>query len=261
MRILITAGGTTEKIDEVRHITNQSTGSLGRAIAEAFLRFEQVEKIIYICGKNAVLPEPLDRVEVKRVLNVEDLKNAVLETLARQRVDGIVHCMAVSDYAVSAVTTTSVVRRQMEDKLAGLDKTDPEFDRKVSELAACCLLEKNDLAGSGKISSDMEDLVILMRKTPKIIGLFHEIQPQAVLVGFKLLNRVPAETLLEAGFALMRKNRCDFVFANDLSELSPGEHTGYFLRPDQTCQRITGRRQIAEQIASEVVREAEKRGG
>lgn len=261
MRILITAGGTTEKIDEVRHITNQSTGSLGRAIAEAFLRYRQVEKIIYICGKNAVLPDTLDRVEVKRILNVEDLQNAVLQTLAEQTVDGIVHCMAVSDYAVSAVTTTPVVRQKMQEKLAALDKADPEFDRKAAELAGTCLLEKNDLAGSGKISSDMEDLIILMRKTPKIIGLFHELQPGAVLVGFKLLNHVPAETLLEAGFALMRKNRCDFVFANDLAELSPGEHKGYFLEPDGTCARLTGREQIAKRIASDVIRKAEQRGG
>ncbi|WP_368262236.1 phosphopantothenoylcysteine decarboxylase domain-containing protein, partial [Enterococcus gallinarum] len=32
MRILITAGGTSEKIDSVRSITNHSTGSLGKAI-------------------------------------------------------------------------------------------------------------------------------------------------------------------------------------------------------------------------------------
>ena len=37
MRILITAGGTSEKIDSVRSITNHSTGSLGKAIAEELL--------------------------------------------------------------------------------------------------------------------------------------------------------------------------------------------------------------------------------
>ena len=37
MRILITAGGTSEKIDSVRAITNHSTGSLGKAIAEALV--------------------------------------------------------------------------------------------------------------------------------------------------------------------------------------------------------------------------------
>ena len=34
MKILITSGGTTEKIDAVRGITNHSTGYLGKEIAE-----------------------------------------------------------------------------------------------------------------------------------------------------------------------------------------------------------------------------------
>ncbi|MBK8156162.1 MAG: hypothetical protein IPK55_09075 [Streptococcus sp.] len=38
MKILITSGGTTEKIDSVRGITNHATGTLGKYIAEAFFR-------------------------------------------------------------------------------------------------------------------------------------------------------------------------------------------------------------------------------
>jgi len=37
MRILVTLGGTSESIDQVREITNQSTGQLGTFIAEQFL--------------------------------------------------------------------------------------------------------------------------------------------------------------------------------------------------------------------------------
>ncbi len=39
MKIVITSGGTIEKIDGVRHISNNSTGALGCAIAESFLLF------------------------------------------------------------------------------------------------------------------------------------------------------------------------------------------------------------------------------
>lgn len=38
MKILITAGGTSEPIDDVRKITNRSTGKLGLAIGERLLR-------------------------------------------------------------------------------------------------------------------------------------------------------------------------------------------------------------------------------
>ncbi|MGZ7242311.1 phosphopantothenoylcysteine decarboxylase domain-containing protein, partial [Streptococcus pyogenes] len=37
MKILITSGGTRESIDQVRSITNHSTGQLGKQIAERFL--------------------------------------------------------------------------------------------------------------------------------------------------------------------------------------------------------------------------------
>ena len=38
MKIVITAGGTSEKIDDVRTITNSSTGRLGYAVGTAFLQ-------------------------------------------------------------------------------------------------------------------------------------------------------------------------------------------------------------------------------
>ena len=52
-KILVTAGGTTEPIDAVRSITNESSGRLGAKIADAFaqLGFEVVylhtEKSLY----------------------------------------------------------------------------------------------------------------------------------------------------------------------------------------------------------------------
>ncbi|MDD4715320.1 MAG: phosphopantothenoylcysteine decarboxylase [Oscillospiraceae bacterium] len=258
---MITAGGTTEQIDQVRGITNQSTGSLGRAIAEAFLRRGEVRKIYYICGKSAVLPQELERVEILRILNVEDLKNEVTRLLLEQRLDGVVHCMAVSDYAVFSVTSTAIVEEQMRRRLKELCPSEPDYEQKASAAAGACLLHQNDLAKSGKISSDMDDLVVVMKRTPKIIGLFQQLQPEAVLVGFKLLNRVPAETLRKAGFDLMRKNSCDFVFANDLAEVSPEDHKGYFLCRDLSWERVSGRENIADLIASQVLMEAKKRGG
>ena len=42
MKILITSGGTTEKIDAVRGITNHSTGYLGKEIAELFYFFKLI---------------------------------------------------------------------------------------------------------------------------------------------------------------------------------------------------------------------------
>ncbi|HBC90535.1 MAG TPA: phosphopantothenate--cysteine ligase, partial [Lactococcus sp.] len=48
MKILITAGGTTEPIDTVRGITNFATGSLGKFTAEEFL--EHGHHVILLAG-------------------------------------------------------------------------------------------------------------------------------------------------------------------------------------------------------------------
>ena len=47
MKIIITAGGTSERIDDVRTITNSSTGRLGLAIGNTFAEkyADRIEKI------------------------------------------------------------------------------------------------------------------------------------------------------------------------------------------------------------------------
>ena len=50
MKIVITAGGTSEKIDDVRTITNSSTGRLGYAVGTAFLQqyADELEAVYYL---------------------------------------------------------------------------------------------------------------------------------------------------------------------------------------------------------------------
>ena len=49
-KIIITAGGTSEKIDNVRKITNSSSGKLGSVIATKLLELpdDKIEKIYYV---------------------------------------------------------------------------------------------------------------------------------------------------------------------------------------------------------------------
>ena len=254
MKILITAGGTIEKIDEVRHITNNSTGSLGRAIANAFLDNEQVEKVFYVCGLAAVVPREDSRVVIIRITDVQELKSTLERIFESERIDGIVHCMAVSDYTVDNVTTSELLVSELSDKMDL-----PNFGELLPSVVNSCLHDENSLASSGKISSDMSDLLIVLKKTPKIIGMLKSYQPQAVLVGFKLLNGVTEEILIDTGRSLMKKNDCDFVFANDLTELSPERHCGYLIKLDGSYNRIEGREKIANAIAESVVEEAARR--
>ena len=115
MKIVITAGGTSERIDDVRTITNSSTGSLGFAIGTAFAASDEIEKIYYLHGKRAVWPEN-EKVEPIEIGGVMDLQENLTRVLTENKIDAVIHAMAVSDYMVHQVTTL--------DKLMGTE--DPE---------------------------------------------------------------------------------------------------------------------------------------
>ena len=50
INVVITSGGTSEPIDNVRKITNSSSGKLGCTIAEEILKLDNLDKIYYICS-------------------------------------------------------------------------------------------------------------------------------------------------------------------------------------------------------------------
>ena len=67
MTIVITSGGVKEKIDNVRNITNSSSGKLGLKIAKTFLEKEPNCKLIYIHGAMAepCLDERVENIKIK----------------------------------------------------------------------------------------------------------------------------------------------------------------------------------------------------
>lgn len=54
MRILITSGGTDVSIDDVRKISNMSSGKYGAEIAREF--FNKLHDVVYFSSKNSVKP-------------------------------------------------------------------------------------------------------------------------------------------------------------------------------------------------------------
>ncbi len=247
MNILITSGGTTEKIDEVRSISNNSTGMLGKTIAEAFASFDSTEKIYYICGLTAILPDT-SKAETRRVGSVAELEAEVRNALSFEHIDAIIHCMAVSDYSVGTVTTSKLIEDSICDCIAADNMRIASKEKKRS-LVANAISNVETLSNSSKISSEMDDLVLILKKTPKIISLFKQLAPEAVLVGFKLLNDVSYDTLIETGYGVLTKNDCDFVLANDLIEISSDKHIGYLIDENKNVQRMATKKEIADKIA------------
>lgn len=224
MKIILTAGGTSERIDDVRSITNTSTGRLGHAIGEQFLRAcgDEIETLYYLHGLRAA-PVEDPRVTAIPIEGVRELEAEMKRLLTEENIDAVVHAMAVSDYMVKEVTTLEKIKAGDSSRLEG-----------------------------NKISSNIDDLTIIMQRSPKVIRGVKKWSPHTVLVGFKLLSHVPHEELIEVGSALLRKNDCTFVLANDLAEIGGGRHRGYLIHSDGSYDTMETNEEIAKKIVQRV---------
>jgi len=91
-RIVVTAGGTREAIDPVRHIGNRSSGKMGYAIAEAAR--DRGAEVTLIAAPTA-LPDP-PGMEVIHVESVLQMKDAVVG--ACEKADALIMAAAPADY-------------------------------------------------------------------------------------------------------------------------------------------------------------------
>lgn len=92
MRILITAGPTREYLDDVRFLSNASSGRMGYAIAEACVAAGH--KTVLVSGPVSL--EPPTGCEVHHVETTSDLEHACLSLFPD--CDGIIATAAVCDY-------------------------------------------------------------------------------------------------------------------------------------------------------------------
>ncbi|WP_405082557.1 bifunctional phosphopantothenoylcysteine decarboxylase/phosphopantothenate--cysteine ligase CoaBC [Paenibacillus chitinolyticus] len=93
--VLVTAGGTVERIDPVRYITNDSSGKMGYAIAEAAKRLGA--NVTLVSGPSSLpVPPGVERVSVTSALDMYD------KVMARfEETDLVFKAAAVADYRPS----------------------------------------------------------------------------------------------------------------------------------------------------------------
>jgi phosphopantothenoylcysteine decarboxylase/phosphopantothenate--cysteine ligase len=92
MRVLITAGPTREYLDDVRYLSNASTGRMGFALAEAVLAAGH--EVVLACGPVSLTP-PQGCI-VHSVETTEELLNVCNQQFPQ--CDGVIATAAVCDY-------------------------------------------------------------------------------------------------------------------------------------------------------------------
>lgn len=230
-KIIITAGGTSEKIDNVRKITNFASGELGMTIANHLLNEDKDLMIYYVCSKDSLKPIINEKIKIIEIEGTLDLKEKIQNLLLNEKIDYFIHSMAVSDYMTDYVTTIDRIKQSI--------KNTNNLDEAFSIV---------ETINENKISSYENNLVIVLKPTPKIISIIKDLSPSTYLVGFKLLDGVSKEKLVDVAKKLRDKNKCDLVVANDLSTIKNNEHLAYIIDRDNIIEEAYSKKDIAKKI-------------
>jgi phosphopantothenoylcysteine synthetase/decarboxylase len=99
MNVIVTCGPSYEPIDEVRRITNFSTGRLGVALANVFS--EAGNRVFCFKGEQATDPTPVRGSTIPFSTN-DDLADK-LQKLTSENIDVIFHAAALCDFKVGSV--------------------------------------------------------------------------------------------------------------------------------------------------------------
>ena len=229
-KILITAGPTNEYIDEVMKITNMSTGRLGIELTKNFLENENEVTLI---GTRSVFRSGL--FEKYGLANHPNLRSipiettqdmfAALEQESKNKYDLVIHSSAVGDYKPE-------FSFRMEDLAEELANAIKEGLITKEEILSILTNPKCKVNDDTKISSYEPHLTVKLTLTPKLISRLRELFPEATLIGFKLLENVTKEHLLEVARKLCIKNNMDYIIANDLHDLRQGTHLSFLVNKD-----------------------------
>ena len=127
-KVLITAGGTKERIDPVRYISNDSSGKMGYALAEDAVK--KGAEVILISA-TTVLPVP-NGVKMEYVESAREMQEKVFEYFSET--DIAIMVAAVSDYRVKEPATQKMKKTDDENEITLTLVKNPDILKQLGSL-------------------------------------------------------------------------------------------------------------------------------
>ena len=127
-KVLITAGGTKERIDPVRYISNDSSGKMGYALAEDAVK--KGAEVILISATTA-LSVP-NGVKMEYVESAREMQEKVLNHFSS--VDIAIMVAAVSDYRVKEPATQKIKKTDDKDEITLTLVKNPDILKQLGSL-------------------------------------------------------------------------------------------------------------------------------
>lgn len=200
MRCIITAGPTYEKLDDVRRLTNFSSGHLGTELSNFLVG--RGHYVTLLIGEQATYGGERRAQLVETFSTTESLR-ARLRQMADGNVDAVFHAAAVSDFRFGKTWVRSSSGELTEVK-------------------------------SGKLSTRQGNLLAELVPTPKIIAELRPLYPTAKLVGWKYEVDGDRVGVIRKAQQQLADTRTDACVANGPAY---GAGFGLLTRP-QTCQHL-----------------------
>ncbi len=182
MRVLITAGPTREFIDEVRFLSNPSSGKMGFALAEEILA--RGGQVTIIRGKGSTAKPP-SSAKIIDAVSTKDMADATVNELSTEKYTCFISAAAISDYAP---------KKKLEEKISSDNPT-----------------LKIDLVATPKI-------LRMARKTADE----NKQNKDLFIVGFKAETKIPKEQIIERAYSRMMDSNLDLMVANDVGQENAG---------------------------------------
>ena len=127
LKVLVTAGATRERIDPVRFLTNDSSGKMGFALAEA-ARDRGAEVTLVKGSTTARIP---DGVRIETIESAQDLLKTMKKEAGKQ--DIIIQAAAVADYRAAAPAKTKIKKKAGEPMVITLEEN-PDIAKAVGAM-------------------------------------------------------------------------------------------------------------------------------
>lgn len=200
IKVLITSGGCVEAIDDVRTITNTSTGQTGAALADYMV--QNGFDVTFLTAKNGKRPNL--KVDSMVYTDFRSLNEKLFEALKTGIYDAIIHSAAVSDYSVES-----------------LEAGGKTLDNK-----------------GVKVSSVHENINVHLKKNPKLLNEIKVKSNNALLIGFKLTRECNQDIVHNAVAKQIRESGADLVVHNCLDDISTNKSRHKYHLYDQSINKI-----------------------
>jgi phosphopantothenoylcysteine synthetase/decarboxylase len=184
VNVIVTCGPSFEPVDEVRRLTNFSTGETGVRLAEHLAQAGY--SVLCLKGHGATFPDPKGVQSVQLFSTNEDLLARLEDSSLEMKACAVFHAAALSDFTVTSIEN-----------------------------------ENGRPCKSVKISSTHKTLTIRLAPARKIVGELRRLFPDAVLVAWKYELEGDRSSALVRATALIDRNNLQACVVNG-SAFGPG---------------------------------------